>query len=149
MARPAVLVRFALIILTTVGVAWMHSFGHSFTHASTSHTAVAHDSAAHDHREQHFDAATTVAVPGPAAVVARAPICEAGCPDGMGMDPFAVCLAILSSLGLLLLLAAAWLTSIRARLTAWRSALAWWPAGRGPPAFDFGLRLTRLSVLRI
>lgn len=148
MARPAVLVRFALIILTTVGVAWMHSFGHSFTHASTSHTAVAHDSAARVHHEQHL-AATTVTMPGPAVVVARAPICEAGCPDGMGMDPFAVCLAILSSLGLLLLLAAAWLASTRTHLTAWRSALAWWPAGRGPPSFDLGLHLTRLSVLRI
>jgi hypothetical protein len=140
------LARLALIIFTVFGVAWMHTFGHSPGHsAAEARHQQTHTQAASFHNDEAAAQLKSGETP---AAGASATACHTSCPDETGMSMFSVCLAILSSLGLLYALATGWLTRARSALTTWLAALAWRPTGRGPPDPYLGLRLTRVTVLR-
>jgi hypothetical protein len=125
-------------VLVALGVAEMHTLGHPHTsHVGASHSA------------------------GPSAMVMAGS--ESGAESAvtdthvaingvhMSMDPFDVCLAILTAFGLALLLAVLLTRVKRARHIALAATLTRSAHGRGPPRSvpPLNRRLASLSVLRI
>jgi hypothetical protein len=104
--------------------------------------------------------AAAMAQAGPVAMAATAEAVRGGCPDGhcarllapparhtTGLDWWDVCVAVLTALGVLLLLF--WLVGVvRRRAPAGLSRLRAAVASRGPPVSGLGLTLATVSVMR-
>ncbi len=131
--------RLLLLVLVAFGVAGMHTMGHPSDSHATMTMAASHG---------------TPAMPEP-AMNAAAPIHVAGValvglptPGGGSLDPTEVCLAILTAVGLAVLIACA-LRAVRAAGGGVAPVPAVFAAlGRGPPPPALGLVLADLSVLR-
>jgi uncharacterized protein DUF6153 len=130
--------RWVLLVCTLVGLAAMHTIGHtgpgSHIHSAAASSAVA------------GMAGMTEAT---RAASAAAPCLDGHC-DGHGaMDVFSVCMAVLQGLGVAVLLALLLLTVLRGlgRLRPWAFADTGVP--RGPPVRRTGLTIAAISVLRI
>jgi hypothetical protein len=141
-----------LLLLTALlfGIVTMHTLGHpSEEHGGSAHPATGSVTSAHQtqqaHRAHTMDGITARA-PGPDA--AAPTLATTSGPPVHGMDPMAVCLAVLTAWGIALLIA--------------RALLARRPQGWAEPVRDSGLlrslwphppplrvALARLSVLRI
>lgn len=122
--------RLLLLALLVAGVVGMHTTGHS----QARHPAMA---AAHADMDSHPATAMGMAAATPAP------------PTDTGMDPVEMCLAVLTVLGMLVLLAAAGyarqVTTRRVGGLSWRIH----GTGRDPPEHPLhGLRITDLAVLR-
>ena len=121
--------RWVLLLCTVFGLATMHTLGHSGMHGQ-----------AHGHDK-------TQAVAGYAAEQA-VPCDDRHCPEPGGSTSWSVCLAVLSGLAVLVLLAAVVLRRLRGDAGRTVSAVA--RAPRAPPARrPQGLRVTSVAVLRI
>jgi hypothetical protein len=130
--------RLLLLVILALGVLQMHGSGHTTGQPGTGHQAAGHQAAGAEH-------AAPPMASGPANAT------DPGEPD-RPVDPLAVCLAVLTALGL----AAPVLALLAARWAATRDRPADPPAarvraGRGPPAPVPPLprRLALQSVLRI
>ncbi|MFC7246588.1 DUF6153 family protein [Catellatospora aurea] len=140
-ARPGRTARVLLLLATLVGLAAMHTLGHG----TAAHAAMT-PMPAHG---------TTTAMAAQAGEARGG-----GCPDGhcarllvpparhtAGMDWWDVCVAVLTALGVLLLLF--WLVGVvRRRTPAGLSRLRAAVASRGPPVAGLGLTLATVSVMR-
>lgn len=148
MAGRRPLIRLVLLIAVAFGVAGMHTLGHAgMEHASFGHAAMPAISAP-------WAAPTGAGVHGGALaamhdVVAGRGFSDAGEGRGSGPDvnPFSVCMAVLTALAMAVLVAAA-LQAARVRTTANRPAPPVASPSRAPPPVPLGLRIADLSVLR-
>lgn len=153
-ARPGRAARVLVLLATLVGLAAMHTLGHgSAAHAATT-PMPGHGAAAAAHGTAGM--AATVAVT--AAQVEVLP--REGCPDGhcagllapparhtTGLDWWDVCVAVLTALGVLLLLC--WLVGVVSRRGSGSpSQTRAVGASRGPPVRGLGLTLATVSVMR-
>ncbi|MEU4324818.1 DUF6153 family protein [Nonomuraea dietziae] len=123
--------RCILLVVLAVGVCGMHTLGHLGRRTAASTGAAGVHAMAHGPAEPE------------GGEVGAAPM---GAPMP-GLDPTSVCVAVLTSLLILLLVA----RRARARGTAGAAARPAWP-GRGvarPPPEPTAVRLARLSVLRL
>jgi hypothetical protein len=123
-----------LLFCTLVGLALMHTIGHTGPHAG----------------QHHQLAAMPVAAGGMSALVPAD--CPAGHCDGHdpgAMSGWSVCVAVLGGLVAVALLAAllSWMMSGRGR--AWETAARRLPVPRGPPRRAAGLSLVSVAVLRV
>ncbi|MER7499769.1 hypothetical protein AB0L05_40910 [Nonomuraea pusilla] len=147
----------ALLVLLVTGVWGMHTLGHAGSHAKPHtgpHDAPSTATPAHVGLNASLPGAPVRAVlsaflPGTAVQVAAGGFrgeWRSGhrLPD---LDPAAVCLAVLTSL-LLPLLAAAYVRGRLGAATAAGTRPSGGPVARPPPR-GMGIRLTRVSVLRI
>lgn len=127
-----------LIVLLVLGVAWMHTLGHSQDHpvpaAGTGHMAVGASSVM-----AVADKATAAAVKLPTA---RSPMPPT--------DPMDICLAVLTAIGLAVALVAHLATRRVGSRAPTAYGSSWTAATRGPPGRipSTGRRLAILSVLR-
>ena len=137
--------RLILLLAVAFGVFGMHTIGH----VSTTHAVMPHMSQAVAHPD---DVPPTVA----SVMGMPAPVSSAGSRVPAGgalpiLDPTAICLAMLSAVGLLALLRVA--RRRRGRLVgparAARLAQAGSTSGRAPPHRGVGLAVAQLSVLRV
>lgn len=129
--------RLLMIACTVWGVLWMHTFGHA-----DGHDRAMPSTAVTVHGQVAAHAILITALP---TIVDDLRVGSA-----MGMDPFSVCLAVLTAIGLAIMLAV-WAASRRRISLAGnqRAAADVAMAGRGPPGRPLGLYLADLSVLRI
>ncbi|GAA1380087.1 hypothetical protein [Catellatospora chokoriensis] len=164
-ARPGRAARVLVLLATLVGLAAMHTLGHGgAAHAAMTpmpghETATAAEAtAAGMAAAVAMTAAQVQAGAATAAQVEAVP--QEGCPDGhcagllapparhsAGMDWWDVCVAVLTALGVLLLLC--WLVGVVSRrgsgTPSQARAVA---ASRGPPVRGLGLTLATVSVMR-
>ncbi|HEY0697770.1 MAG TPA: hypothetical protein VGD43_08170 [Micromonospora sp.] len=138
-AGPAALPRWVLLVLLVFGVAGMHTFGH----AGPGHGGGGGHCPAAGHREL----AAPLPLPPHTGVEGLTDGCG-GHPDGSGPAAFTVCLAVLGTVGLVVVLALAG-RSRPGRTTATVTRHRIRAHGRAPPVHPFGLRLRATSVLRI
>ncbi|MCW6005703.1 hypothetical protein K1W54_14105 [Micromonospora sp. CPCC 205371] len=121
--------RMLLLALVAFGVAGMHTTGHpTDTHCAG---ALSHGVSPMAENADRDD-------------VRAAPSC--GTPDGL--HPFEVCLAILTSVGLAVLIAWAATALQRGHPEVTPATAILTALNRGPPPPGYGLRLANLSVLR-
>jgi hypothetical protein len=127
-----------LIVLLALGVAWMHTFGHSQDHpvpaAGTGHMAA--------------KAFPVMAAPDQATAAAvQLPTVKSPMPPTEPMD---ICLAVLTAIGFAVALVARLATRKIGSGTPTRYGPAWTTATRGPPGRipSTARRLASLSVLR-
>lgn len=136
--RRVAVLRVLLLLLTALGVAGMHTMGHpSGNHGMSAATAVS-----------HMDPGTPahpVAVPVESMAVLHMALPQ----PGRGLDPSKVCLAVLTLVGLAVLIAAALFAARRLAGCGAPVQIVLPALGRGPPwRPSFGLVLADLSVLR-
>ncbi len=139
MPRRFAALRVLLLVLVAFGVAGMHTMGHPSDSHATMTMAASHGTSAT--RSPAMNAAAPIQVAGVELVGLPIP--------GGGFDPTEVCLAILTAVGLAVLLACA-LGAMRAAGGGVAPIPAVFAAlGRGPPLRPaLGLVLANLSVLR-
>ncbi|TDC42998.1 hypothetical protein [Micromonospora sp. KC213] len=134
------LLRLLLLVLLSLGVCGMHTFGHG-GHAASTHETTAAEGVLHgalaapvqdDSRDFHLIAQVDESTTG----------------GSTNLDLFTVCLAILSAFGLTVGLALLRGQSHRDRSVA-RTRLAVHRGGRSPPVPLLGLRVAAVSVLQI
>ncbi|MDI6101395.1 DUF6153 family protein [Actinoplanes sp. NEAU-A12] len=136
-APTGFITRWVLLVCTLVGLAAMHTIGH------TGPTGGMHPAAA-------STATVMVGVPGAVAAVSAAAPCLDGHCDGHGsMDPFSVCMAVLQGLAVAVLLAVLLLTVLGGHGRPHAAARPAAGAPRAPPARRTGLTIAEISVLRI
>ncbi|MEU8080420.1 hypothetical protein AB0B31_33805 [Catellatospora citrea] len=172
-ARPGRAARVLVLLATLVGLAAMHTLGHggaahaamtpmpghaTATAAEGAATAMATAVAATAAQVETGSATVVQVAVGSATVAGAVP--REGCPDGhcagllapparhtAGMDWWDVCVAVLTALGVLLLLF--WLVGVVSRRGSGTlppaCAVA---ASRGPPVRGLGLTLATVSVMR-
>ena len=136
-AQHMCLPRLMLLVLLALGVAGMHTLGH------VGDTSRHLTPAAMTHMDEAVASQTYAGSDQPAA----APGSEQTPGHGLNLDLFAVCLAVLGAVGILL-----WAV-LTGRLLCDQArppgaTLAPRPAGRGPPPAPIGLRLAAVSVSR-
>lgn len=131
--------RWLLLLCTVFGLAVMHTFGHAGVEIT-----MAADVGTHQH-----GMGRPAAVAEPVAM-AGAPICAGDrCPDHGSMSGWSVCLAVLSGLAAIMLLAVMlWARRARAGRPGGRPVLAG-SAPRPPPTPAAGLTVASNAVLRI
>ena len=129
--------RWALLFCTLFGLAAMHTLGHAGMHG-------------HGHGPSMLGAAPAVAPVGHIAAQAATAGCPEGhCRDGGAGMGWSVCLAVVSGLVAMALLALLVLRSLRARVGLREVAAAPAHIPRAPPWRRHGLRVASLAVLRI
>ncbi|RKN50395.1 DUF6153 family protein [Micromonospora endolithica] len=138
-ARPTSLPWVLLLVLLTLGVAGMHTFGHG------GHAASGHETAANGLPHGALTAADQVDVH---QVRQVAQVGEPTTGGSTGAELFSVCLAVLGAFGLAFGLALLRVRSRRATCVAWTRCAAH-RGGRGPPVTLLGLRVAAVSVLQI
>jgi disulfide bond formation protein DsbB len=132
------LTRWVLLVCTLVGLAAMHTIGHTGPSGGTHSAAIS---------------STAVSMPGVTekgwADSAAVPCPDGHCDDHGAMDFFSVCMAVLQGLAVAVLLALLLLTLLGGlgRLRAWERATTGVP--RAPPVRRTGLTIAAISVLRI
>ena len=132
--------RVLLLLMTGLGVVGMHTMGHPNGTHDMSIPEKSHMAAS------EMASTSTRSVPG--TLEAMAPHAAWPQPGG-GMDPSKVCLAVLTLVGVTILVAAA--VSVARRFAGMCTPLTavLLPLSRGPPSLPpFGLRIADLSVLR-
>ncbi|MFI5894887.1 DUF6153 family protein [Actinoplanes sp. NPDC051513] len=128
--------RWLLLACTLFGLAAMHTLGHSGMHMD--------DHAGHQPTGPVMAAAAAMNISSDAVAITV----TAGCPGCGGMAEWNVCLAVLTGLAVLVLLAALLLARRRPGGAPARSARTRPRVPRGPPR-PAGLAVTAISVLRI
>jgi hypothetical protein len=130
--------RWALLVCTLVGLAAMHTIGHTSPSGST-HPAAA--------------SSTALTMPGMTgtapAISAAAPCPDGHCDDHGAMGSFSVCLAVLQGLAVAVLLALLLLTVLGGLGLLWAWARAATGVPRAPPVRRTGLTIAAMPVLRI
>jgi hypothetical protein len=144
--------RWMLLFCTLCGLAAMHTLGHAgMSMGVHTHPAVMPDAAAMAGADAHFREAH-VAVMVPAAVVAATPCAGDDCggqPDHGGMSGWSICLAVLSGLAVVVLLAALRWGPARGDTGASGGPLSGSRTSRPPPRRRAGLTVASVAVLRI
>ncbi|WP_144124547.1 hypothetical protein [Catellatospora sichuanensis] len=154
-ARPGRTARVLLLLATLVGLAAMHTLGHGGAAHAAMTPMPGHGTAP---AAEGTAAGMTATVAAMAAHVEAVP--QEGCPDGhcarllvppgrhtAGMDWWDLCVAVLTALGVLLLLF--WLLGVVSRRhPAGPSRARAGAASRGPPVRGLGLTLATVSVMR-
>lgn len=127
-----------LLVCTLVGLAAMHTIGHTGPGGSTHATAASSTAAGMP--------GMTETVP---AISAAVPCLGGHCDSHGAMDVFSVCMAVLQGLAVAVLLAMLLLTVLAGlgRLRPWERATTGAP--RAPPVRRTGLTIAAISVLRI
>lgn len=134
--------RWLLPILVALGVAYMHTLGHSF---DDKHHHGAHDVAAMTQVDEVLSQPNLAATRSSFVAALGDPPARPG--SGIPMNPVSVCVAILAAALVLLVVALASVADGRLTFFRNRVGAVLATAGRGPPQ-RLGLRLAHLSVQR-
>lgn len=138
LARHLCLPRLMLLVLLAFGVAGMHTLGHA---DSSAHTGSSPSSQGHDQVAMEFLAVSEES--------SAAAIPNESTDSGFHVLAFTVCLAVIGA-GVILLLGSL-ATRVRRVVRAFQlvGRSLTWGSGRGPPGRPVGLRLAKVSVLRV